>query len=156
MAENFANNLIIAFQIRTQFLPASAVDSFIKCAKQIENASKSDKSFKWFVSSDDEEVIEMLKIKYHDKLLHGIGKIGHIANSTESYGRTLVDITLLSKADFLITTSGSTFGFIASMMTGRLNYFSNGHDECKKMTMSNPGSRLVTEGPDPKVVVSVF
>ena len=33
---NFKDNFLIAFQIRTQFLPVNAVNKFLKCAYQLE------------------------------------------------------------------------------------------------------------------------
>ena len=87
-----------------------------------------------------------MKLKYGDKLLYGLGQIGHIVEKANSYERTVIDTVLLSKCDVLIMTEGSTFGFLASMMSGRLNYATNGHEECRQITMSRPGMRKEWNG----------
>jgi hypothetical protein len=87
-----------------------------------------------------------MKLKYGDKLLYGLGKIGHIVSQPTSYEKTIIDTILLSKCDVLIITESSTFGFLASMMSGRLNYVTNGHDKCRQITMSKPGIRKERKG----------
>ena len=144
--QNFKSNLIIAFQVRTQFLSAAdnynrAVDNFIECAKTIERFARSDRPVKWFISSDNAEIVKQIDVKNPNRTLQGFGEIGHVANKASSYGRAIVDIALLSRADYLVVTGSSTFGFLASMMSGRLNYVINGRDKCRLMSMGKPGNR---------------
>ena len=143
---NFNDNFLIGFQIRTQFLPVNAVNKFLECANQLEKTISPNNKIKWFVSSDNEDIINEMKLKYGDKLLYGLGQIGHIVEKANSYERTVIDTVLLSKCDVLIMTEGSTFGFLASMMSGRLNYATNGHEECRQITMSRPGMRKEWNG----------
>ena len=96
-----------------------------------------------------------MKLKYGDKLLYGLGKIGHIVEKANSYERTVIDTVLLSKCDVLIMTEGSTFGFLASMMSGRLNYATNGHEECRQITMSMPGMRKEWNGKTSRDVIVI-
>ena len=143
---NFKGNFLIAFQIRTQFLPVNAVNKFLECAYQLEKTISPNNKIKWFISSDNEGIINEMKLKYGDKLLYGLGQIGHIVKQANSYERTVIDTVLLSKCDVLIITESSTFGFLASMMSGRLNYVTNGHDKCRQITMSKPGIRKERKG----------
>ena len=96
-----------------------------------------------------------MKLKYGDKLLYGLGKIGHIVSQATSYERTIIDTILLSKCDVLIITESSTFGFLASMMSGRLNYVTNGHEKCRQITMSRPGMKKEWNGETSRDVIVI-
>lgn len=139
---------MIGFQIRMQFLkgyPIEPLESVIRCAENLEKKIETNKPIKWYISSDDAGVIGQLRANYPDKVIYADGKIEHIGygreNAENGFSRVVMDIELLAKTDELIVTSGSSFGIIASMKSGRLTHHI-GRGDCQKMTPSNLGTRL--------------
>jgi len=84
-----------------------------------------------------------------------LGKISHIANQGNGYGRAVVDLTVLSRADYMILTPSSTFGFLASIMNGRLerHYVTNSRFECTQIKLSNTGWRVNHDKTAPESLV---
>lgn len=133
---------MIGLQLRMQFLGQN-LQGFIKCAEKLELST--DKPIKWYISSDEASVIEQLRKKYPEKVIHGEGTIEHVGygrnKKDTGFARVVMDIELLARTDALIVTSGSSFGLVASMKSDRLNYHvSSGQTDCQKMAMSNLGT----------------
>ncbi len=141
LSTDFKNNYVIGFQIRTFYLNINVdLNSFIECGLEIEkNRLSSSKVIKWCVSSDSEQTNQYLKQKYPEKIIFGEGLVGHIAEQNKGYSRAIIDVELLSKTDILITTGGSTFGFVSSIKSNRMNYVVNSGKKCHLMSMRKPG-----------------
>jgi len=141
LSTDFKNNYVIGFQIRTFYLNINVdLNSFIECGLEIEkNRLSSSKVIKWYVSSDSEQTNQYLKQKYPEKIIFGEGLVGHIAEQNKGYSRAIIDVELLSKTDILITTGGSTFGFVSSIKSNRMNYVVNSGKKCHLMSMRKPG-----------------
>lgn len=143
LASEFDDNFVIGLQIRTFFLNSTNdIDNFIKCAHNLEttfNKSGNKKNVKWYVSSDDDNLNKKLKVLFPNKVIFGPGLVSHIIHNKNGFPRAIIDIELLSRTDILITTGGSTFGFIASIKSQRFNYVINSGEMCEKITMSKPG-----------------
>ncbi len=76
--------------------------------------------------------------KYPDKVIHGIGNIGHVLYNSNSYFRTILDNELLSACNEIIFTGGSTYGFLAVMKNKKMAYHVDGKTnmkKCKKMDL---------------------
>lgn len=138
---HFEGNWILGLQLRLFYIDWCDVLAIVKCAQELERNIES-KSIKWFISTDDEETLKMLKNLYPNKVIHADGLIAHVAENTNSYFRTLLDIELLSRCDDLIISGGSTFGFLAAIKRGEYPLFldgKQGKNECQRFSFSNPG-----------------
>jgi hypothetical protein len=99
------------------------------------------KSVKWFVTSDEEDKLSRLIANYSGKIFTSNGTIAHFVSSTKGYLRTLLDIELMSRADEIIITGGSTYGFMSSLKSGKYPLFVNGRvkaKKCERFSFSNP------------------
>ena len=149
----FKSNYVIGIQFRTYFLKEQGmfnekVQSLIDCAIQIEKRHQiienkiNKENIKWFILSDDENLIKNLKQKYNDKIIIAKGTIGHVETNSNSYERAILDNELLSKCNDIILTRYSTFGFVASMKFH--SYYSNNKDK-NKMPFYSPGAIKSTD-----------
>lgn len=144
---NFERNYVIGIQIRYQFLKKNEtnLNSFFQCALQIQKSNLKNLTVKYFVTSDSEYVFDVFKKKFPNQIIEGVGKIGHTNYDQNSYFRTVLDNELLAKANQIIITGGSTFGFMSAIRKGSLPYYIDGIDEnipCRKMNFSHlPRSR---------------
>lgn len=140
--QKFLGNFIIGMQIRYEFLNQTDIKRFINCAKKIERKKKTvNQAIKWFIVSENNTQLQMLKKKYGEKILINEGKIGHIAYESNTYERALLDIELLSNCDEIILTGGSTFGFIASLKSQKKPFFVEGRrskNSCKFLDFNAP------------------
>ena len=146
---DFRNFYVIGLQIRSTFWKQYTPDidyvkSFIECAMEIEenynkNTSSNAKSVKWYISADNNLLIEKFKAKYPEKIIVADGVVAHVAYDNHGYRRTILDIELLSRTDMMVVSGGSTFGFIASLKSERFNYVISRDKKCKKVTLSSPG-----------------
>lgn len=145
----FNGYFMIGIQLRYQYINLQETYAFIKCAIQIESDLERDnkdfyslyKGVKWYVSSDIQLALNILKKKYPNKVIIGRGRGGHIATNPDAYSRAILDIELLSKCDELIMTGGSTFGFVAAMKMLKLPYHINGRmnmTKCIRTSLSSP------------------
>lgn len=135
-------------QIRLEFLKIQDIYSFIECAKKIESQELSGKRVKWFVSSDQKWIIDKIKnetMNIRDKVITGVGKIGHIHYDSNAYERAVLDVELLARCDRLILTGGSTFGFVAAFKTRRRPYFIDLGRQCDLFDFSAPSRRPTGE-----------
>lgn len=140
-SNNFQGAYVIGMQFRMLYLNEIDIQTFFECARSIENAHATRKYVKWYISSDDAELIKQVKKKFGHKILSSSGTIGHIALMRNSYQRTILDIELLSRCDELIITGGSTFGFIPALMNQRRPYYVNGQvdiNTCQKFKFFSP------------------
>ena len=142
--KKFSGDFIIGLQFRFHYLNKEDIQTFIKCALDIENNNKinvSNRKVKWFISTDQDTYIEDLFKRYSDKILRGEGKIGHIAIESDAYERAILDIELLSYCNETILTGGSTFGFIGSLKNQKIPYFVEGRrsfNGCKLLDFNAP------------------
>jgi hypothetical protein len=147
---NFRNKFVIGLQIRSDYIKTSEeIDVFVKCAKDIEkrhlneSAGLDKTSVKWYVSADNESLIQFFREKFPNRILSGVGKIEHISNDPVGYERAFFDIELLTKCNETILTGGSTFGFVASLKSQKRPFFVNGgvrflKKECQILSFANP------------------
>jgi hypothetical protein len=124
--KHFKGDFVIGIQLRFGYLNGSDVDVFIKCAQQIEIRAGGEKSFKWFVSADDETGLLALKKRFPDKVLHAEGEIIHTFFFASGYLKAVMDSELLALTDEMIITGGSTFGFVAAMKKLKYPWTVNG------------------------------
>jgi hypothetical protein len=150
----FIENYVIGMQLRTYYLDLEK-DSlrFINCAFQIENEylrtnKEKAKPVKWYISSDSDELLNIMVALYPEKTLAGNGTIKHVSFDSIGYERTLIDIDLLSKCDELIHTGGSTFGFVAAMKGFKVPYYVDGRKNESKCFRTSLGTTSVTSNGD--------
>ncbi|CAF0886271.1 unnamed protein product [Brachionus calyciflorus] len=140
---HFQSNYVIGIQIRYQFLKKNEtnLDTFFQCAEQIENGRfDKNSSVKWFVTSDANYVFKKFKQVYGEKIIEGVGKLGHVLYNQQAYFRTILDNELLARSNEIIITGGSTYGFMASIRKGQLPYYIDGihgNIPCRKMIFSS-------------------
>jgi hypothetical protein len=132
---NFNGFFVIGLQIRTDFLNIENIrkdlKKFFKCAYMIAKRNKIDKNkVRFFVSSDQEDVLKMLNSQYGDKVLMSKSSLAikHIGIDPSGYERAIIDVELLSRCNQLVVTGGSTFGFIAAMKRLRMPFYVNVKD----------------------------
>ena len=105
-------------------------------------------------SSDSNAVLEELQkaiqgiTNQTDKAIVAKGITGHILQNPNVYKRVLFDQEVLARTDALVITGGSTYGFVAMIKLGKLQYsldFTSDNTDsekvkqCKKVTFSDPG-----------------
>lgn len=142
--KEFKDNFVIGLQLRFFYLNSFYdIIKFINCAHELEknNTLVNKKTVKWFLSSDsDPKLNEILRL-FPNKAFSSNGTIDHIVSNTKGYERVIIDIELLSYCDELITTGGSTFGFVAAMKSLKIPFYVDGFSKinaCKKFSFSNP------------------
>ena len=138
--QKFSGNFIIGLQLRFNYLNHEDIQTFIKCAFEIEKHNKiynSNQNVKWFISTDESAKIRNLIKRYSNKILRAKGKIGHIALESEAYERAILDIELLSHCNETIITGGSTFGFIGSLKNQKIPYIVEGRRSSKECKLLN-------------------
>ena len=145
----FKGFYVIGIQVRVQFLQGAAefLSIFTECALNVEKytAAAQGRPVRWFVTSDQQSVIDQLLAKYPDKIVQTNGTIGHIYVSDVGLEKTLLDSELLALADEMITTGASSYGFLAAMKAGRLPLFVQGAfnvTKCQRATLYAPPTTL--------------
>ena len=147
----FRGYLMIGIQLRYFYInDVTDTKNFLNCARQIEDnltAQKilnRNKKVKWFVTSDNEEMLHQLNKTYPDKVIISEGALGHVFYDLRFYPRTILDLELLSKCDELVLTGGSTYGFLAAMKSFKMPYYINGGDgnmnKCVRMSLGSPST----------------
>ena len=140
--ENWFNGyFVIGIQLRYQYIDdALDTHNFLKCALDIESNQNSSmlfklkyKGIKWFVTSDNSEVLNRLVNEHPDKIITTYGHIGHTGSDEKAYFRTIMDLELLSNCNELIITGGSTFGYVAAIKSKKFSYYINGGYVRQKM-----------------------
>ena len=133
----FQGNYVIGLQIRIEFLQNNLrysdfknethfydkiINQFILCALDFEVNLLQDqyffkkyKSIKWFVISDNMNIVEKVSVLYPNKVIRTNGTVSHVLHDPNSYSKAILDNELLSKCDELILSSGSSFGFTAAL-----------------------------------------
>lgn len=144
--KNFRNYFVIGIQMRVQFLDENKdIHRFIKCANQIEERLSNGTKVKWFISSDKSWIFKQFSVNYKEKIIQGLGNIGHTSHNLNSYYRTIFDNEMLARANEIIITGGSTFGFVAAFRTAKLPFYVEGKrskyvnssaDMCTRMKLS--------------------
>jgi hypothetical protein len=138
--KEFSGHYMIGLQMRFTYLDEHDAKVFISCAQMIEHLNEKiigDRSVKWFVSTDNkavfDEQIKNLDRNYTEKIVRVEGNfVGHVAENSNAYERTLIDIELLSHCDEVIITGGSTFGFISSLKKQKIPFFVEGYRSMKE------------------------
>jgi hypothetical protein len=146
--ENFEGRFVIGIQLRYHYLTWEDTYVVLNCAKDLEKKSKH-KTIKWFISSDDEHYIERVRELFPHKVITAYGSIRHVNEDASGFQRALLDLELLSRCDEYIMTGGSTFGFMASLRSGRYPYYVNGRFEFKKCKLFSPDNPSQTAIHDP-------
>lgn len=144
ISEHFDDRtFVIGIQIRVLYLDSpNDLKQILNCAVEIEKQQNSSMKIKWYVATDQQEVIDQINSEYGDKVITASGQIAHI-ETRQGYERTIIDNEMLSKCDELIITGGSTFGMTAAMRMGRMPLYFNGKKnctECLRMSFSNLGA----------------
>lgn len=132
------------------------IERFYNCAKHIEKTEARLirwKQVKWYVSSDENWVIDDLRknttvntssIQFV-KVIANEGVIKNIAEDTGGYERAILDVELLARCDRLIITGGSTFGMTASLRSQRKPFViessSISTGECAMLELGRPTLR---------------
>ncbi|CAF0917356.1 unnamed protein product, partial [Brachionus calyciflorus] len=137
--EEFYNYFVIGIQFRFEFLKKSDISKFIECANFIEKKNNV-KKVKWFVTSELDDIFEILDQEFGNKIISGKGRIGHIEYESRNYARTIMDAELMSRSNEIIITGGSTFGFLSAIKKKILPYFIEGKrwsiGPCKRATFN--------------------
>lgn len=137
----FEAYFVIGLQIRQEFLDAHEIELFVECALEIEAHESMQRRVKWFVASDDENVLAKLRAKYHERMIVGHGRIGHVAFDKGSNERAVFDLELLSRCQEVVVTGGSTFGFVSSIKSQKLPYVVEGKKNrtgCRRFELFAP------------------
>ena len=155
--KEFKNNFVIGIQLRYHYLnKIMDVYKFIECAIQIENEYKKEsriKNFRWFIASDSQENLNEIFKYYPKKAFTANGTIKHVNNDPTGYDKAIIDVELLSRCDEMIITSGSTFGFIASMKSLKMPYYVSGFDlNMKSCRRNSLGFRDISKTPSQHAV----
>ena len=150
----FKDNFVIGVQIRQEFINFKAdIASFFDCAlfiekqylKECEMTNQKPKPVKWYVACDCPECARgFLKsnISQFNKMMNqtifGIYLLGNLY-----YANALFDVEMLSLCDRMVTTGGSTFGFVPAMKNRNFNrpYYLNGNrgmKQCEILNFSRP------------------
>ena len=143
----FKDYYVIGLQIRVQFLEGvDFIKVFTDCAFKVEEKMSDDsKRVKWFVTSDSQQVINILRSGYPDKIIQVNGTIGHIDLDDKFFMKTLVDSELLARCQEIIMTGASTFGWLSTMKALHMPLFVEGtpnQTECRRATLEKPPTRL--------------
>ena len=136
----FGSNYVIGIQIGSNSM-ANNDDLLVNCALELEKKEVNKMMVvKWFISSDSPIILERLLNQYgQDKIIIANGTVGRIDLDSNSYERTILDNELLSKCNQLIVTSSkSSFGFIAAMRMQKMPYIIDKTtiNGCSRMNLS--------------------
>lgn len=154
LSEMFKNKIVIGFQLRYLYLNDYDQEKFINCALDVEqeyllsDKNLSSNSFKWFLTGDSQEKMDLIIKKYPQKAFSTSKyPVGHIGEENKGFHRTILDVELLSKCNELIFTGGSTYGWIAAMKMLSLPLYIEGKNltsitmkKCVRSTFSEPPS----------------
>ena len=107
-----------AFKDSHVFLTKPAIWSFAERGEHVMKAAgRTQKDTVWVLSTDSNIAEETLRQKYGNMILTASGyHRGHSktgAKDPEGFTRAVIDLLLLSRCDYLVLTSHSTFGVIA-------------------------------------------
>jgi hypothetical protein len=148
----FEGNYVIGIQIREYYLSRinmnRDIEEFVACALHLVEAyrkSAGSRKIVWFITSESSRLINNLKIKFPQQTIvvtNGtqghIGESGPGAHQDEIFVRTALDMELLSRCDELITTGGSTYGFLAAIKANRMPYFVSATYKWTHATFNTP------------------
>ena len=104
------------------FLKLEAVSTFVSLAEEYRVARGfSSASMKWFISTDSSVVERRLKALYPEQVIVlDSFRRGHSSlekSNRNGFFRAVVDISVLSRCEYLILTNHSSFGMIARMVS---------------------------------------
>ena len=147
----FKGYYVIGIQLRYQYIDDKAdTPTFLNCAKQLETElfpslgdsfNRKYKGVKWFMTSDNELILNRLLTKNKHKAIVANETMGHVEENPNSYPRAIIDVELLSRCNELIITGGSTYGFVAAMKSLKKAYYINGRlnmSTCRLHELSRP------------------
>ena len=142
----FKGNYVIGMQLRTEFLKGypNASKIFTDCAFDLEHELAAT-SVKWFVTSDSQPIIDMIRTWHPSRVIVVNGSIEHIGLGAKSaYLKSILDHELLTLCNQTIITGPSSYGFVASMKAGRMPYYVRGlnanETKCRKANFNDPPS----------------
>ena len=116
---------------------ANDTSVFVKCALDIEKSTE--KSVKWFVTSDSEAELAKWTASYSSRVI--TTNISHSTNGVKNIARAILDLELLSMCDELLITGCSTFGFISALKSGKYPLLVMGKVKsvkCQRFTFRDP------------------
>ena len=129
----FDEYFMIGLQVRTEFVDfEEEFRLFLECAFHIEQVIDEELEVKWFLASDQSTLIDELDAEYPGKLV----KVAE--TDLDGWERAILDNELLSQCDEIVTTGGSTFGFVAAMRAIQMPFYVNGRanmTKCKRTTL---------------------
>lgn len=148
LREKFASHYVIGLQMRNEYLTVPRdIHLFVDCALQIEASKRRKKilgekiQVKWFVASENQEIVKALADTYRERIITGVGSIGHVGYHSGGYERALLDVELLSECNDTILTGGSTFGFVGALKSQRKPFFVEGmrnQTKCEPLRLFAP------------------
>lgn len=125
----FDSNFVIGIQLRHNHLNPEDIPVFIQCAEEIEvqaRQKQKSRTFKWFISTENSQLVKKYFQNYTQKIISADGPIGHVENDSKFYERAIMDIELLGRCDVTILTGGSSFGFLGQMKYQKIPYYVEG------------------------------
>ncbi len=155
----FRDHYVIGIQLRYHYLDdATDTQAMISCARQLENDviaslgskfNQTYKGFKWFMTSDNETILQRLVEEHAEKTIVATEMIGHVDDmgreKPDAYPRTIIDVELLSRCENIVITGGSTFGFVAAMKSFKKPYYVNGRSNMSKCQLHEHSKPSITD-----------
>jgi hypothetical protein len=147
--EDFSQSFVVGLQIRTgyldngdqRFLSSQQIEAIWNCSETLSKGNDT----KFFVASDNPDVINYANSKFKDKLIKVEGPLEHVRGHKVGDGlaRAVVEMKLLGYCDEIIITSASTFGSSAVLLAGKVPLWINTDLQCIPTTKEEgPGGRL--------------
>ena len=104
------------------FLKPEAITTFVSLAEEYRAARGfSSASMKWFISTDSSVVERKLKALYPEQVIvldsFRRGHSSLVKSNRNGFFRAVMDISVLSRCEYLILTNHSSFGMIARMVS---------------------------------------
>lgn len=107
---HFSGYYVIGMQFRFENMHWNETQLFWECAYYIEAINNPERPVRWYISTDRPENVDKLVKTHPGKIIHGEGRIAHVAGDPSGYIRVFLDTELMSRCDELIVSGGSTFG----------------------------------------------
>ena len=109
------------FRDTHRFLHLSALDRFIHLAEEYRNSrGYSSSQVKWFLSTDSTDVERKLASQFPGRVVTMTAyRRGHSSPekaNRDGYYRAVLDVSVLSRCEFMVLTNHSSFGMIARML----------------------------------------
>ena len=115
------------FRDSHRFLHFSAVSMFVSLAEEYRKAhGYSENQVKWFLSTDSSKVEKNLMDSFPDRVIvmesFRRGHSSQEKSNRNGFYRAVLDVTVLSRCEFIVLTNHSSFGMIARMLTTKSSF----------------------------------